>query len=194
MEIACHWSISFVLPRRSSFTIQKMGTSPSSMRLLYGRPEWRQDLMPTAHYQHEFCNLWNRLVLTARNDNDPQSRSTTIRMFKRTRNIYVALHASEGIDTTGLTLEICNDDPALNRASSYPWGDTHHHISTLIALPSPEMTAKTTETFTPPPSPHATSGPRVYPLSVYPVHRLPVSPVNIHVGIEFADWIRHTGI
>jgi hypothetical protein len=63
--------------------------------------------------QHEFCNLWNRLVLTARNDNDPHTRSTTVRMLKRVRKIYVALH--EGIDTTGSTLsKWCNDDPALN--------------------------------------------------------------------------------
>jgi hypothetical protein len=101
--------------------------------------------------QHEFCNLWNRLVLTARNDNDSHTRSTTVRMLKRIRNTYVALH--EGIDSTGSTLsKFCNDDPALNQVSSYPLCNTHNHISTLTrlyqALPSPEVTTKTTEDIT----------------------------------------------
>jgi hypothetical protein len=98
--------------------------------------------------RHELCNLWNRLVLTARNDNDPHTQSTTVRMLKRICNIYVALH--EGIGTTGSTIsKFGNNDPALNQASSYPLCNTHNHISTLTrlsqALPSPEMTAKTTE-------------------------------------------------
>ena len=123
--------------------------------------------------QHEFYNLWDRLVLTARNDNDPHTRSTTVRMLKRIRNTYVTLH--ESIDTTGSTLSrFRNDDPALDLASSYPLCDTHNHISTPTALPSPDVTAKPTETpLTPPASP---SGLRVYPLSLYPGHRLPVPP------------------
>jgi hypothetical protein len=94
--------------------------------------------------QHEFCSLWNRLVRTARNDNDPHTRSTAVRMLKQIRNTYVALH--EGIDTTGSTLpKFRNDDPALDQASSYPLCDTHNHISTLTALPSPDVTAKPTK-------------------------------------------------
>lgn len=98
--------------------------------------------------QHEFCNLWNRLVLTAQNDDDPHTLSTTVRMLKRIRNIYAALH--EGIDTTGSALsKFGNDDPALNQASLYPLCNTHHHISTVTrlhdALPSTEVTAKPTD-------------------------------------------------
>jgi uncharacterized protein DUF6535 len=98
--------------------------------------------------QHEFCNLWNRLVLTARNDNDPHTRSTTVQMLKRMRNIYVALY--DGIDSTASTLsKFSNDDPMLNQAALYPLRNTHSHISTLAplhqALPNPEAAAHTTE-------------------------------------------------
>jgi hypothetical protein len=105
--------------------------------------------------QHESCNLWIRLVLTAQNDNDPHTRSTAVRMLKR---IHVVLH--EGIDTTGSTpSKFCNDDPALHQASLYPLCDTHNHISTLTALPAPEVTANATEdaTHTPSHLPCATS-------------------------------------
>ena len=60
----------------------------------------------------------------------------------------VALH--EGINTTGSTLsKFCNDDPALDLASSYPLCNAHTHIITLSrldrALPSPGVAAKPTE-------------------------------------------------
>ena len=94
--------------------------------------------------QHEFCNLWNRLVFTTRNDNDPHARSITVRMLERICNIYAALH--DGVDTTGLTVsKFSNDAPALNQASLYPLCNTHNHISTLTRLPSSEVTAKATE-------------------------------------------------
>jgi len=98
--------------------------------------------------QHDFCNLWNRLVLTARNDNDPHTRSTTVQMLKRIRNIYVALY--DGIDSTASTIsKFSNDDPMLNQASLYPLCNTHSHISTLVpphqALPNPEAAAHTIE-------------------------------------------------
>ncbi|KAF8500284.1 hypothetical protein F5888DRAFT_1371591 [Russula emetica] len=93
--------------------------------------------------QHEFCNLWNRLVLTARNDNSPNIQSIAVRILKRIINIYVALH--EGIHITASTLsEFHQDDPA-----PYPLCDTYNHISTLTRLyqplPSPGVTTKTTE-------------------------------------------------
>jgi hypothetical protein len=65
-------------------------------------------------------------------------------MLKRIPNTYGVLH--EGIDTTGSTLSnFRNDDPALDQAYSYPLCNTHNHISTLTALPSPDVTAKPTE-------------------------------------------------
>ena len=97
--------------------------------------------------QHEFCNMWNRLVITARDDDDPHTRSTTVRMLKRIRHIYVTLH--EGIDSTGSILSKSrDDDPALNQASLYPLCNTHSHISTYTSLSGtslPEVTPKPTE-------------------------------------------------
>ena len=150
--------------------------------------------------QHQFCNLWNRLVLTARNDNDHHTRSTTVRMLKRVRNIYIALH--EGIDPTGLTLsKFPNDDPTPNLAPSYPLCNTHNHISTLTRLHQPEITAKTTEdtTQTPPvqlqgpestflastsatvsQSPSATAVPSSSPLAQPPVFLTPDPSLAVH--------------
>jgi hypothetical protein len=99
--------------------------------------------------QHGFCDLWNRLVRTAWNDNDPHTRSTTVRMLQRIRNVYIALH--EGIDTSAATLSnyTDDDDPILNQASSYPLCNSHSHISTLTplypALPFSEAAAHTTK-------------------------------------------------
>lgn len=102
--------------------------------------------------QHEFCKLWNRLVLTARNDDDLHTRSITVRILQRIRNIYTALH--EDVDTTGLSLsKFSNDDPAPNQASLYPFCSTHNLYP---VLPSPEVTAKTAKV-----SVHTPAGPPV---------------------------------
>ena len=88
------------------------------------------------------CELWNRFVRTARNDNNLHTRSTTVRMLKRICNVYIALH--EDIDATAAILSNFNndDDPMLDQASSYPLCNTHSHISTLTPphqpIPVPE--------------------------------------------------------
>jgi hypothetical protein len=99
--------------------------------------------------QSAFCYLWNRLVLTARNSH---TRSTTVRMLKRIRKIFIALH--EGVDDTpaAFSTSINDDDPILNRESSYPLCNAHNHTSTLtpldMASPLPESAAHATEDIT----------------------------------------------
>ena len=87
--------------------------------------------------QHGFCDLWNRFVRTARNDNNLHTRSTTVQMLKRIRNVYIALH--EDIDATAAILSNFNndEDPMLDQAPSYPLCNTHSHISTLTPLHQP---------------------------------------------------------
>jgi hypothetical protein len=98
--------------------------------------------------QHGFCELWDRLVRTARNDNHPHTRSTSVRMLKRIRNVYIALH--EDIDATTTTFSnFTNGDSMLDQASSYPLCNSHSHTSTLTPvyqpIPLTEAAAHTTE-------------------------------------------------
>jgi Family of unknown function (DUF6535) len=98
--------------------------------------------------QRGFCDLWNRLVGTAWNDNDSHTRLTTVQMLKRIRNVYIALH--EGIDASAAALSnyTDDDDPIINQASSYPMCNTHSHIATPTplypALPFSDAAAHTT--------------------------------------------------
>jgi hypothetical protein len=125
---------------------------------------WKADADGIRIFVSGHITVWDRLALTARNDNDLHTRSTTVRMLKRIRNTYFALH--EGINTTRSPLsKFCNVDPALNQASSYPLCNTDNHISTLTrlddqAFPSPEVTAKTSEDIPPPPSTSCYSTPQ----------------------------------
>jgi hypothetical protein len=86
--------------------------------------------------QHGFCDLWNRLVRTARDDNHPHTRSTTVRMLKRIRNVYIALHEDTDATTTTFS-NFTNDDPMLDQASSYHFCNSHMHISTLTPVYQP---------------------------------------------------------
>jgi len=112
--------------------------------------------------QSAFCYLWNRFVLTARNHRYLHTRTTTVRMLKRIRKIFIALH--EGIDDTpaAFSTSINYDDPILNRESSYPLCNAHSHTSTLTPLdmtsPLHESAADATEdiTDTPPTLPALT--------------------------------------
>jgi hypothetical protein len=81
----------------------------------------------------KFCDLWNQLVLTARNHNDIQIRFTAFSILNRIRKIYIALH--EGIDDTPITLSTTtmdgDDDPVLSMG---PLCDAHSHVLTLAPL------------------------------------------------------------
>jgi len=99
--------------------------------------------------QHMFCDLWNQLVLTARNHNDLHYRGTTVGMLKRIRKIFIALHEVPSDTPTSSFTSTDDDDATLNQESSYPLCDTHSHISTLTPLdltrPFHELFANKTE-------------------------------------------------
>jgi len=102
--------------------------------------------------QHMFCDLWNQLVLTARNHKDLHYSRTTVGMLKRIRKIYTALHEVPSDTPTSFFTSTDDDDvddANLNQESSYPLCDTHSHISTLTPLdltrPFHELFANKTE-------------------------------------------------
>lgn len=102
--------------------------------------------------QHGFCDLWNQLVLTARNHKDLHYRGTTAGMLKRIRKIYIALHevpSNTRMPFFTSTDDDDDDDATLNQESSYPLCDSHSHISILTPLdltrPFHELFANKTE-------------------------------------------------
>lgn len=88
--------------------------------------------------QRGFCDLWNQLVLTARNHKDLHYRGTTVGMLKRIRKIYIALHdVPDNTPTPFFTStddDVDDDDASLNQESLYPLCDVHSHISALAPL------------------------------------------------------------
>ncbi|KAF8263945.1 hypothetical protein EI94DRAFT_537376 [Lactarius quietus] len=78
--------------------------------------------------QHEFCALWNEIVLKAQNDNNQSATGLTLGMI---RHVYIALHQDSG--TTPTRFFACTDyDEILWDPSSYPLCDVpcHRHDST----------------------------------------------------------------
>ena len=50
--------------------------------------------------QHEFCDLWNKLVTTAQTDELPHHRTVAIKMLKNIRKLYIALHPTSSTPQT----------------------------------------------------------------------------------------------
>jgi hypothetical protein len=69
--------------------------------------------------QHEFCDLWNKLVAMAQDDDqDPHHVLVSITILKNIRRLYVALHKGTSAPTPSLAT--ADDiDPILNVATSY---------------------------------------------------------------------------
>ncbi|KAH9025206.1 hypothetical protein EDB84DRAFT_404624 [Lactarius hengduanensis] len=78
----------------------------------------------TPELQHEFCALWNKIVLKAQNDDD---ETIALYIIRRIRDVYVALH--QGTDSAPTRFSTRNWEPILRRPSSYPVCNVAgHHI------------------------------------------------------------------
>ncbi|KAH9035997.1 hypothetical protein EDB83DRAFT_2415098, partial [Lactarius deliciosus] len=90
-----------------------------------------QDTSPDL--QHEFCALWNQIVLKAQNDHDQRMASLTLRPI---RNVYIALH--EGTDSAPTQFSASTRDLGyiLFDPTPYPRCDvvSHIHDSAFTAL------------------------------------------------------------
>ncbi|KAH9054795.1 hypothetical protein EDB87DRAFT_1418172 [Lactarius vividus] len=96
-----------------------------------------QDTSP--ELQHEFCKLWNQIVLKVRNDNDRWMAFHTLRPI---RNIYVALHRDTTSSPTEFSAATGDQDDVLWRPLSYPSCNATGHIhdestSTTLVCPVP---------------------------------------------------------
>ena len=77
--------------------------------------------------QHEFCDLWTKLVITAQTDELPQRRTIVMRMLKSIRKLYIALHGT----TPETPFNTADDwEQILDNSELYPKCTDEHHRST----------------------------------------------------------------
>ncbi|KAI9444199.1 hypothetical protein H4582DRAFT_1070477 [Lactarius indigo] len=100
-----------------------------------------QDILPELRV--EFCGLWNQLVDAARMNDDRHS-PIVIRILKRVRQIYVALHNLPETDPLSIQAD---EDPILNEVTSYPRCIIHRHDHNPVAA-SLDLTTNTSLTMT----------------------------------------------
>jgi hypothetical protein len=67
--------------------------------------------------QHEFCALWNQIVLKVQNDNNP---SMAFEILVPIRNLYIALHQNTDSAPTRFSPSTGDKDNTLREPSSYP--------------------------------------------------------------------------
>jgi len=75
--------------------------------------------------QHEFCCLWNEVVLKVRSDDD---RWMAFCLLGTIRNVYIALHQNTKSAPTRFSTSTLDEDNILRDPSSYPLCDESDHI------------------------------------------------------------------
>ena len=129
--------------------------------------------------QHEFCDLWNKLVRTAQSDRLPHHRTVSVKMLRNIRKLYIALHRTS--QTEFNTTE--DWEQVLDNPSFYPTctENGHHPPSefpdllfdalptqsnspTPSAMPFPEPFPPADRT-----APSRTSSPDLAPSLIFPV-------------------------
>ncbi|KAI9434512.1 hypothetical protein H4582DRAFT_2176331 [Lactarius indigo] len=88
----------------------------------------------TPDLQHEFCALWNQIVLKVQNDDD---RGMVGCILRPIRKVYIALHQGTGAAPTQFSASTHDWDDILYDPRSYPQCDIVSHIH----VPSPTILA-----------------------------------------------------
>ncbi|KAH9055570.1 hypothetical protein EDB87DRAFT_1688000 [Lactarius vividus] len=86
-----------------------------------------QDTSP--ELQHEFCALWNQIVLHVQNHDDMFMASY---ILMQVRNVYTALHQDTDSAPTQFSDSTPSDDPILDQPSSYPVCNVAGHIHGIV--------------------------------------------------------------
>jgi len=122
-----------------------------------------QDTSP--ELQHEFCALWNQIVLKAQND----AGSMALHILGPIRNAYIALHQGTNTAPTRFSASTSNRDVILREPSSYPVCNVAGHIhddSASTTLPPTVLHDNTALVTASPASPDAPSSSIPAPLHV----------------------------
>ncbi|KAH8984221.1 hypothetical protein EDB92DRAFT_1950922 [Lactarius akahatsu] len=147
------------------------------------------DLQDTSspELQHEFCALWNQIVLHVQNGNDG---SMALHILRPMRNFYTALHQDIDSAPTRFSVSTAGNDPILSEPSSYPVCNIAGHIHGTVprdiaALPPTSLSSPDAHSSSIPASPHvAESLTGVPPLdSFLPVHQTTIESPRILVTL-----------
>jgi hypothetical protein len=87
--------------------------------------------------QHEFCDLWNKLVNMARTDQRPHPRFVSMKMLKNIRKLYIALHGTRQTEFHAAD----NWEQALDNPHFYPECTENDHRSSSSSFPDLEVDA-----------------------------------------------------
>ncbi len=129
-----------------------------------------RDTLP--ELQHEFCTLWNEIVLKAQNDND---WGMAYDILGKIRNVYITLHQDTNSAPTLFSLSTGDHDAVLNFPSSYPVCSVPGHTHDNSASPTfsrtvlPNDSAPVTPSF---PTPHVPSSSVPAPVHITETVRL----------------------
>ncbi|KAN0137365.1 hypothetical protein V8E53_004810 [Lactarius tabidus] len=79
--------------------------------------------------RHDFCTLWNELVLNSQKRESYFSAGTPTGILAGIRHIYITLHQGTASTPIAFSASTANDDPVLLRSSSYPFCTVADHHS-----------------------------------------------------------------
>ncbi|KAF8494101.1 hypothetical protein F5888DRAFT_670440 [Russula emetica] len=107
--------------------------------------------------QHEFCALWNEIVLKAGNDSEGVDQSL-IHILLEIRHLFQALHqGTSAAHTTPFTISVDIVDRTLGQPSSYPLCNAVNRTdlparspAPVIVIPEPRLQTSTTKLGNPP--------------------------------------------
>ena len=114
--------------------------------------------------QHEFCTLWNQIVLKAQNNND---RMIVEWILKPISNIYVTLHHDTDSAPTQFSASTDLWDDILELPSSYPVCKVPSHVHGDLASTSISCTVRHNSTEVPPSLASTNSSSSLIPLPVH---------------------------
>ena len=161
----------------SSRTLESMSLSMCKLDAQHFLPE----------LQHDFCDLWNKLIHAARYDRHIYVQNLSVGTLKNIRKVFIALHEGTHVLSTAF-VATDDSDTTLDQIDSYPICTIDSHRSTFpsappyfqrqasnttqppvslpgASLPSPAVTLSATMTFpTPSSTPSVRSTSQVFPV------------------------------
>jgi hypothetical protein len=84
--------------------------------------------------QHEFCALWNEIVLGMWKTKDPQIQHASITVLSRIRHLFMGLHEGTDSAPTAFSASTTDHNEILHRRSSYPLCDVPGHCQPIDSV------------------------------------------------------------
>jgi hypothetical protein len=81
--------------------------------------------------QHQFCALWNEIVLSMWNTEDPLIQHASVTVLSHIRHLYLSLHKGTDSSRIAFSASTTSHDEILHRRSSYPLCDVPGHFQPI---------------------------------------------------------------